>query len=118
MPRRERSREQMSIRIALAEDHQLVREGLKAILQAESSFKVVGAVADGIAAVELVKKEKPDVLLLDLRIPGLHGIDVLRQLRSGFTTHVVIVSMHSDEPYVIEALKNGVAGYVLKDCGS
>lgn len=108
----------MSIRIALAEDDQLVREGLKAILQHHSSFEVVGEAGDGIEAVKLVQTKKPDVLLLDLRIPRLHGIEVLRRLRDGCDTHVVVVSMHADEPYVIEALKNGVSGYVLKDCGS
>jgi DNA-binding NarL/FixJ family response regulator len=67
-------------------------------------------------AVEIVGRDKPDVLLLDLRIPRLHGIEVLRQIRDQEQTRVVVVSMHSDEPYVVEALKNGVSGYVLKDC--
>ncbi len=105
-----------TVRIALAEDHKLVREGLKALLKAEPCFQLVGEASDGLEAVKLVEKEKPDVLLLDLRIPRLHGIEVLRQLREETRTRVVVVSMHSDEPYVIEALKNGVSGYVLKDC--
>lgn len=103
------------IRIALAEDHKLVREGLKALLKAEPCFDLVGEASDGLQAVELVHKEKPDVLLLDLRIPRLHGIEVLRQLREEEKTKVVVVSMHSDEAYLVEALKHGVAGYVLKD---
>lgn len=105
-----------TIRIVLAEDHKLVREGLKALLRNEPAFELVGEASDGLQAVEIVEKEKPDVLLLDLRIPRLHGIEVLRQLRDQSHTSVVVVSMHSDEPYVIEALKNGVSGYVLKDC--
>lgn len=105
-----------TIRIALAEDHKLVREGIKALLSNESSFELVGEASDGLQAVEIVEKAKPDVLLLDLRIPRLHGIEVLRQIREQGETRVVVVSMHSDEPYVIEALKNGVSGYVLKDC--
>ena len=105
-----------TIRIALAEDHKLVREGLKALLQNEPAFEFVGEASDGLQAVEMVEKNKPDVLLLDLRIPRLHGIEVLRQLRDQHKTRVVVVSMHSDEPYVVEALKNGVSGYVLKDC--
>jgi DNA-binding NarL/FixJ family response regulator len=105
-----------TIRIALAEDHKLVREGLKALLRNEPAFELVGEASDGLQAVEIVEKNKPDILLLDLRIPRLHGIEVLRQLRDQSKTRVVVVSMHSDEPYVVEALKNGVSGYVLKDC--
>jgi DNA-binding NarL/FixJ family response regulator len=105
-----------TIRIALAEDHKLVREGLKALLKNEGSFELVAEASDGLQAVEIVEREQPDVLLLDLRIPRLHGIEVLRQIRDQEKTRVVVVSMHSDEPYVVEALKNGVSGYVLKDC--
>ena len=105
-----------TIRIALAEDHKLVREGLKALLKNEPAFELVGEASDGLQAVEIVEKHKPDILLLDLRIPRLHGIEVLRQIRDQHKTRVVVVSMHSDEPYVVEALKNGVSGYVLKDC--
>lgn len=94
----------------------MVREGLKALLKNEASFELVGEASDGLQAVEIVEKDKPDVLLLDLRIPRLHGIEVLRQIRDHTETRVVVVSMHSDEPYVVEALKNGVSGYVLKDC--
>jgi DNA-binding NarL/FixJ family response regulator len=104
-----------TIRIALAEDHRLVREGLKAVLKSEPAFELVGEASDGLEAVALVEKEKPDVLLLDLRIPRLHGIEVLRQLRDQTHTSVVVVSMHADEPYIIETLRNGVSGYVLKD---
>ena len=104
------------IRIALAEDHKLVREGFKALLAVEPCFELVGEASDGRQAVELVEKQKPDVLLLDLRIPRLHGIEVLRQLRDQNHTRIVVVSMYSDEPYLIEALKNGVSGYILKDC--
>jgi DNA-binding NarL/FixJ family response regulator len=104
-----------TIRIALAEDHKLVREGFKALLRGESDFDLVAEASDGLEAVEIVNRVKPDVLLLDLRLPRLHGIEVLRQLRDQTTTHIVVVSMHSDEPYIMEAMKNGVSGYVLKD---
>jgi DNA-binding NarL/FixJ family response regulator len=104
-----------SIRVAIVEDHQLVREGLVALLKSEPVIDLVGEAADGLQGVEMVEKLKPDVLLLDLRIPRLHGIEVLRQLRDQQNTRVVVVSMHSDEPYIVEALKNGVSGYVLKD---
>ncbi len=105
------------ITIALAEDHHLVREGFKLVLSAESDFKLIGEAADGLAAVQLVEQRKPNVLLLDLMIPRLHGLEVTRQVRQESPgTRVIILSMHADEPYVMEALRNGASGYVLKDC--
>lgn len=103
--------------IALAEDHHLVRQGFKLVLSAESDFKLVGEAADGLEAVQLVDKTQPDLLLLDLMIPRLHGLEVTRQVRKEHpNTKVIILSMHADEPYVMEALRNGASGYVLKDC--
>jgi DNA-binding NarL/FixJ family response regulator len=105
------------ITIALAEDHHLVRQGFKLVLTAESDFKLVGEAADGLEAVQLVQKKLPNVLLLDLMIPRLHGLEVTRQVhRDSPGTKVIILSMHADEPYVMEALRNGALGYVLKDC--
>ena len=105
------------ITIALAEDHHLVREGFKLVLSAESDFKLIGEAGDGLAAVQLVEQRKPNVLLLDLMIPRLHGLEVTRQVRhENPGTRVIILSMHADEPYVMEALRNGASGYVLKDC--
>jgi DNA-binding NarL/FixJ family response regulator len=104
------------IRIGLVDDHTLVREGLKTLLKSEPTFEVVGEASEGFQAVEMVEKLKPDVLLLDLRIPKLHGVEVLRQLRDQDHTRILVVSMLSDEPYILEALKNGATGYVLKDC--
>ena len=105
------------ITIALAEDHHIVRQGFKLVLSAEQDFKLVGEAGDGLEAVKLVGEKKPNVLLLDLMIPRLHGLEVARQLRKEHPgTRVIILSMHADEPYVVEALRNGVSGYVLKDC--
>jgi two-component system response regulator NreC len=105
--------------IALAEDHHVVRQGFKLVLAAQTDFKLVGEAADGLEAVQLVGKAKPDVLLLDLMIPRLHGLEVTRQVRKeNPNTRVIILSMHADEPYVMEALRNGASGYVLKDCTS
>jgi len=105
------------ITIALAEDHHVVRQGFKLVLSAEQDFKLVGEAADGLAAVKLVEETKPAILLLDLMIPRLHGLEVVRQLRRDLPqTKVIILSMHADEPYVMEALRNGACGYVLKDC--
>ena len=101
--------------VVLAEDHNLVREGLKHILSDDKTLKLVGEAQDGLKAVQLVEKFKPDILLLDLMIPRLHGLEVIRQVRKLGDTKVIVVSMHSDEPYVVEAFRNGAMGYVLKD---
>ena len=103
-------------RLIIAEDHTLVREGLKVMLKSEPSFEVLGEASNGLEAVEMVEKEKPDVLLLDLRIPRLHGTEVLSRLRNTSKTKVLVVSMHSEDTFVVEAFKNGATGYVLKDC--
>lgn len=104
------------ITIVLAEDHHLVRQGFRLVLEAEQDFRLLGEAADGLEAVRLVEAKKPNVLVLDLMIPRLHGLEVVRQVRkSSPGTRVIILSMHADEPYVMEALRNGASGYVLKD---
>lgn len=104
------------ITIALAEDHGVVREGLRALLTAQADFQVVGECSDGLAVVPLVRKLAPQVLLLDLMMPGLNGLDVTRQVaRTCPGTRVMILSMHANEAYVVEALRNGATGYVVKD---
>lgn len=104
------------ITIALADDHHVVRQGFKALLESEKDFKLVGEAADGLEAVRIVEEQKPNILVLDLMIPRLHGLEVVRHLRkSAPDTRVIILSMHADEPYVMEALRNGACGYVLKD---
>ncbi len=102
--------------LILAEDHHIVRQGLKLLLQSEKQFSLIGEAADGLKAVELVQKLKPNVLVLDLMIPRLHGLEVIRQVRRDSPeTRIVILSMHADEHYVMEALRNGASAYVLKD---
>lgn len=105
-----------TVRIVLVEDHRVVRQGLKALLEAEQDFEIVGEAGDGLVALELVEKTTPDVLVVDLMIPGLSGLEVTRRVRERSPgSKVVVLSMHSNEAYVLEALKYGAAGYVLKD---
>ena len=102
--------------IVLADDHRVVREGLRLLLQAEPDFSVLGEAGDGFKAIQLVESLKPDVLLLDLMMPEMNGQEVARKVRKcSPQTRVVVLSMHSSDPYVIEALRNGATGYVLKD---
>ena len=102
--------------IVLADDHHVVRQGLRALLEAEPGFSVVAEAADGLAAADLAERLKPNVLVLDLMMPRLGGLEVARQVRRRSPqTRVVVLSMHANEAYVLEALRNGVAGYVLKE---
>lgn len=111
--------ESREITIVLADDHLIVRQGLHALLEAETDLRVVGETGDGLKAVDLVKKINPHVAVLDLMMPGLNGIEVARQLsKQNLQTKIVILSMYDDEGFVLEALSHGVSGYVLKDTGS
>lgn len=102
--------------IVLADDHQVVRLGLHALLTAEPDFAVVGEATDGLEAQRLVEQLKPDVLIADLMMPGMNGLEVTRRVaRYTPQTRVIILSMHADEAYVLEALRNGASAYVLKD---
>jgi two-component system response regulator NreC len=105
----------MTISILLADDHPIVRHGLRALLEAEPDCRVVGEVDDGLEAVKQVERLQPDVLVLDLMMPSLTGLEVTRQTRQRSPrTRVIILSMYSNEAYVLEALRNGANGYVLK----
>lgn len=102
--------------IVLADDHHVVRHGLKSLFEAEEDFSVIGEVSEGLKVVDAVEKLKPDVLVLDLMMPGLNGLEIARQVKKRFpSTRIVILSMHANESYVLEALRNGASGYVLKD---
>src|SRR5258706_9233147 len=103
------------INIALIEDHAVVRQGLRVLLEAEKDFSVVGEAADGLKVVPLVDHLKPDVLVLDLILPGLNGFEVTRRVVERFpSTRIVILSMQDDDAHVWQALSNGAIGYVLK----
>lgn len=104
------------INIVLADDHRLVHEGLRALVEAEPEFSVIGEANDGLEAMRLAENLKPHVLLVDLAMPGLSGLEVTRQVKKRFPhINVIVLSMHANEAYVLEALRNGASGYILKE---
>ena len=108
----------MAVTVLLADDHPIVRQGLRHLFEEESEINIVGEASDGLQAVQLTEKLKPNVLILDIMMPDLNGLEVLRQVkeRSPGTTSIVL-SMQSADVYVVEALKAGALGYVLKETG-
>lgn len=106
----------MPIRLLIADDHKLMREGLRALLTGESDIDVIGEAGDGRAIVKMAEKLSPDVVLMDISMPQLNGIEATRQIEdlSG-STRVIALSMHADRLFVEGVLKAGAAGYLLKD---
>ena len=103
-------------RVVLADDHTLVRSGIRRILEAQPGFEVVGEAADGSEAVALVRAAAPDVVVLDLNMPGTGGLDVLPALKSAQPAlKVIVVTMHAGREYVARAMKGGADAYLLKD---
>ncbi|WP_457333506.1 response regulator [Rhizobacter sp. P5_C2] len=106
----------MTLRIVVADDHRLVREALQALLARENDFDVVGLAEDGAAALRLVRQLQPDVLVSDIAMPGLNGIETIRRAcAQQETLRVVCLTMHGDQRNVVAALDAGASGYVLKD---
>jgi two-component system, NarL family, response regulator NreC len=107
---------QGKIRILLADDHNVMRRGLRLLLESQPEFSVVGEASDGRQAVEQAEAVQPDVVVLDIAMPNLSGIEAAQRIiASRPDTAIVILSMHSDEGYVLRALKAGAKGYLLKD---
>lgn len=108
----------MFVKVALIDDHPIVRQGLRNLLQTEPSFQVVAEADDGIAGLDLVQRVRPDVLIVDLMMPGLNGLDLIKQVLKHLPRlRIVVLSMQSADSYVVEALNSGAAGYVLKETG-
>ncbi|PTL84875.1 response regulator transcription factor [Vitiosangium sp. GDMCC 1.1324] len=104
------------MRVLLADDHKLVRAGLRALLESLPDVSVLAESGDGQEVLELAERLRPDVLLLDISLPGLNGIEVARRLAPlSPATRVLILSMHTATEYVAQALRAGVAGYLVKD---
>lgn len=107
------------IRILLADDHAVVRQGFKMILGAEADMEIVGEAGTGRGAIELAESLKPDVVVMDIAMPELNGIEATRQVTSAVPhTRVIALSMHKDSVYVREVLRAGARGYLLKDSGA
>ena len=104
------------IRIVLADDHTIMRSGLRAVLDRYPDMQVVGEAADGREAIQAVEDQRPDVIVMDVAMPNLNGIEAARQISAKHASvSIVVLSMHSDEGYVLRALKAGARGYLLKD---
>ena len=105
----------MAVTIILADDHHMMRQGLRMLLEAEEDFRVVAEAGDGREAAGLAERLTPDILIVDVMMPGLNGLEVTRQVgQCSPRTRVIMLSMYSNEAYVLEALRNGAAGYVLR----
>jgi DNA-binding NarL/FixJ family response regulator len=106
----------MSIRIVLVDDHRLVRAGIRALLEKTPQGEVVGEAADGREAFALIEKQRPDIVLIDIAMPGLNGLDAVDRIKKEWPeTKVIILSMHANEEYVVRALRSDVSGYLIKD---
>lgn len=107
----------MSIRILIADDHKIVLDGLKVLLEAQSDMEIVAQATNGREAVKLARKQKPDMVIIDVAMPDLNGLEAMRQILSDNpATKVIALSMHSDRRYVTGMLSAGASGYILKHC--
>lgn len=112
----QRIREAQPIRVILAEDHTLVREGTRRILEASNTVSVVAEAADGREAVEAVDRDEPDVAIIDIAMPGINGIEATRRIKQNHPrVSVLVLSMHDDDQFIFAVLEAGAAGYLLKD---
>jgi DNA-binding NarL/FixJ family response regulator len=109
----------MQTTIVVADDHRIVREGIRKLLETREDFQVVGEASDGEEAVQMVLEKKPDVALMDIWMPRLSGIDATRRIgKRGLATKVLVLSMHESRTYVEEVLRAGAAGYIVKNAAS
>ena len=104
--------------IVLVDDHSLVRDGIRALLESEEDLNVIGEGADGTEALILVKEKNPDILIIDIRMPKMTGIEAVEKLNAAnATTKCIILSMHDSEEYILQSVAAGAKGYLLKDTG-
>jgi two-component system response regulator NreC len=107
------------IRVLVADDHTILRDGLVALLNTSEDCRVVGEAADGITAVELALRTEPDVIVCDISMPKLNGIEVVRRLSKELEkTRILVLTMHAEEEYVLHVVRAGASGFLLKDSAS
>ncbi len=107
----------MTTRLLLADDHPIFRAGVRALLESHPDMEVVGEAEDGAAAVEEARSQQPDIVLIDLTMPGMNGLEATRRIRSeACGVRVLCISMHKDSRFVRTAFQNGASGYLLKEC--
>lgn len=105
------------MKILLVDDHKIIRDGLRTLLEKKMYYKIVGEAENGLAAIEMVRKLLPDIVLMDIAMPGLNGIEATRRIiAESPNTKVIVLSMHSDKRFVEEMFKAGASGYLLKEC--
>ena len=105
-----------SVTVILADDHQIVRNGIKVLLENEGQIEVIDEAANGIEALEKCKESRPDVLIVDIRMPVMNGIETVKNLPDySPSTKALVLSMHDDEEYIIQSIEGGASGYLLKD---
>jgi len=105
-----------TLRVLIADDHEVVREGMRMILEAESEFELVGEACDGVEALALVEQHEPDVVLMDLRMPRMDGLEALGQIRARWpSVAVVILTTYDEDDLMLRGLRAGARGYLLKD---
>ena len=105
-----------TIKVMLVDDHELIREGIKQILELENDIDVISQVGSGVEAIDLARRYKPDIILLDINMPEMNGIEVLKRLRDlGIESKVIMLTIYNDREYILETMKIGAEGYVLKD---
>ncbi|WP_339875914.1 response regulator transcription factor [uncultured Algoriphagus sp.] len=103
------------IKIVLADDHELVRDGIKSLLESEQEFQVIDEASDGIEALKVIVEQHPDLLIVDIRMPKMNGLEVVKEMTKSFPKiKKLVLSMHDSEEYVVEAIQAGADGYLLK----
>ncbi|WP_258105708.1 response regulator transcription factor [Marinoscillum sp. MHG1-6] len=106
------------IKVILADDHEIVRNGIKLLLESETEIEVIGEASDGQETIDVVHELNPDVLIVDIRMPMFNGLEVTEKLKQeGHPTRILVLTMHDDSEYILKSLKVGADGYLLKDTG-
>lgn len=104
------------IKVIIADDHALIREGIKKLLELEHGIEIVAVAADGVEAIEAIDRHNPDVVLLDINMPNMNGIECLKEIKTNYKkVKVIMLTIHEDSEYLIKTINIGAEGYVLKD---